>query len=71
MSAKEQLKILLLKENLTIKQFAPLLSKQTNRHYTPQSISNKLLRGTLRYDEFEDIAKFLGYEIIVKKIKDE
>ncbi len=67
MSAKEQLKIMLLKENLTIKELAPLLAKKTNRHYTAQSISSKLLRHTLRYDEFEDIANFLNYEIIVRK----
>lgn len=67
MSAKEQLKIMLLKENTTIKNLAPLLAKETNRHYTPQSISGKLFKGTLKYDEFEDIANILGYEVIVRK----
>lgn len=67
MSAKEQLKIMLLKENLTIKELAPILVEKTNRHYTAQSISSKLLRRTLRYDEFEDIAEILGYEIKLEK----
>lgn len=67
MSAKEQLKIMLLKEDLTIKELAPMLSKKTNRHYTAGSISSKLLRKTIRYDEFEDIADCLGYEIIINK----
>jgi len=67
MSAKEQLKIMLLKENLTIKELAPILKEKTKRHYTAQSISSKLLRKTLRYDEFEDITNCLDYEIIIRK----
>lgn len=67
MSGKEQLKIMLLKENLTIKELASILAEKTKRHYTAQSISSKLLRKTLRYDEFEDIANILGYDLIVKK----
>ena len=67
MSAKEQLKIMLLKENLTIKELAPMLAQKTGRHYTPQSISSKLLRNSLRYDEFEDIANCLNYKITIEK----
>ncbi|MDD3593829.1 MAG: hypothetical protein PHX18_04280 [Candidatus Gastranaerophilales bacterium] len=67
MSSREQLKIMLLKENLTIKELAPMLAEKTSRHYTAQSISSKLLRKTLRYDEFEDIAALLGYKIRVEK----
>ena len=67
MTAKEQLKIMLLKENLTIKDLAPRLAKYTKRHYTAQSISSKLFNGTLRYNEFEDIANLLGYKIKVEK----
>jgi hypothetical protein len=67
MSAKEQLKIMLLKEGLTIKKLAVILSEKTGRYYTQQSISHKLFRGTLRFDEFEDIVKILGYKIAIEK----
>ena len=67
MSAKEQLKIMLLKEKLTIKELASILARQTGRHYTAQSISSKLLRNTIRYDEFEDIADCLNYKISIEK----
>lgn len=67
MRAKEQLKIMLLKEKLTIKELASILVKKTGRHYTAQSISSKLLRNTIRYDEFEDIADCLNYKITIEK----
>jgi len=31
---------------------------------TPQNISNKLTRGTLKYSEAKEIADIIGYEIL-------
>lgn len=35
---------------------------------TPQNITNKLTRGTIRYAEAKEIAKAAGYEIVWKKL---
>ena len=34
---------------------------------TPQNISNKLTRGTLKYSEAKEIADIIGYEIVWKE----
>ena len=35
---------------------------------TPQNITNKLTRGTIRYSEVKEMAKAAGYEIVWKKL---
>ncbi len=68
LTAREQVKFLLLKEKMTITELADEMSRQTGRSYTRQSISSKLYKGTLRYDEVTAIAEILGYEIDFKKV---
>ena len=48
------------------------MSKITGREYTMRSLSQKLLRGTLRADEYKLVAKIFGYEVkLIKKINKE
>ena len=68
MSANETVKILLIKSAMTVTKLAKILTETTNKKYTQQSLSKKILRDTLRYSEMEQIAKILGYEIEFKKI---
>lgn len=63
MSAKETVKILLFKRNMTIKTLAEKLTNMTGKKYSRSGLSSKLSRGYLRYEEMEQIAKILGYEI--------
>ena len=63
MSSKDIIKILLYKRGMTIKKLAEQLTETTGRKYTRQSISNRLARSTIRYDEMEAIAKILNYKI--------
>lgn len=63
MSAKETVKILLFKRNMTIKTLAEKLTDITGKKYSRSGLSSKLSRGYLRYEEMEQIAKILGYEI--------
>lgn len=67
MFATEQLKILLVKEHLSVKQLAELLNKNTDKHFTAQGLHHKMFRGTLRYDEVALIADVLGYEVKIDK----
>ena len=68
MSSKERVKILLAKEDLTLKELASKLSQKMNRKIPLQTLSSKLSRNSLKLQEFEYIAEILGYEIEVKKV---
>lgn len=70
MTSKNELKILIMKEALTVQKLAELLSKKTDKRYTQRSLQNKIFLSSLNYDEMETIANMLGYDIkIVKKQK--
>lgn len=70
MSAKETVKILLFKRSMTIKTLAEKLTDMTGKKYSRSGLSSKLSRGYLRYDEVEQIAKILGYEIKFEDLVD-
>ena len=63
MSAKETIKILLIKRNMTITKLAEEITKRTGHFCSRTNLSNKINRSSLNYDEVEDIAKILNYKI--------
>ena len=67
MGVKEDVKMLLAKEASTMTALAVKMSEKSGRVYTMKSISDKLARKTLRYDEFMLILNILGYEIEYKR----
>lgn len=67
MSSKDELRLLILKEHLTVKKLAEMLVEKTGRHYTQDSLQAKIFKSSLRYDEMEDIAELLGYRIKIEK----
>ena len=67
MSSKEEVKLLIVKEGLTVKKLAGLLVEKTGRHYTQSSLQQKITSSSLRYDEIEDITELLGYEIKIER----
>lgn len=69
MSARETVKIMLLKRCMTITKLAEKMSEYTGEKYTRQSLSNKLSRNSLRYDEVEMIAKILNFKIVIEDEK--
>lgn len=64
--AREQIKLLTSTrgKNLTI--LAKDLSEKTGKHYTQASLSAKMIRGTLSYNEVLTICEILDYEIEFK-----
>ena len=70
MAVREDVKQLLAKEAKTMTWLASEMSKISNKKYTMKSISDKLARKTLQYEEFRLILKILGYEIAFKKADD-
>ena len=45
-------------------------SRSADEQTTPQNISNKLTRGTIKYSECKEIAEIIGYTIDWKKNND-
>lgn len=71
MSASEDLKILLVREQTTITELAKLASKKSGKSYTIYGISQKLSRNSMKYDEVQFLAEVLGYRIKFEKIENE
>ncbi len=67
MSSNEEVRLLIIKEGLTVKKLADMLAKKTGRHYTQSSLQQKITASSLRYDEMEDIAQLLGYKITIDR----
>lgn len=66
-NAREIVKLLLMKENMSISRLAQLLSADEKKVYQ-QTLSAKLINGTLKFNEMLEICNILGYEIDFKKI---
>lgn len=71
MSASEDLKILLVREQTTITELAKLASEKSGKPYTIYGISQKLSRNSMKYDEVQFLAEVLGYRIKFEKIENE
>ena len=69
LKVKEQVKGLLSQENITQKELVKILSQKTGKIYTQTSLSQKLGRGSLTYNEVMTIAEILGYDIQFVKEK--
>lgn len=60
---KEQIKTLLAQEGVKLKELAAMMSEKTGRKCAADSLSHKLRRGSLTYNETLLIAEILGYRI--------
>jgi hypothetical protein len=69
MSSKEDVKVLLAKENITLTELAKKLSIKLNKTYTLAGLSRKLAIDSLKYNEFKSIVEILGYRIDIVKDK--
>jgi len=67
MSVKEDIKVLLASEGITITELAKMLSIKTGQNIPMKSISQKLSRKSLKYDEVKLIAEVLGYKVKFEK----
>ena len=67
MSVREDVKLLLAKEAVTMKSIAEIMKDRTGSPYNLKVLSDKLARQTLKYEEFKLITDILGYDIELKK----
>lgn len=58
MSAKEHIKILMAKENITMKELAMLLSEKSGKNISLSNLSAKLNKGYLRFEDAKLLRKF-------------
>lgn len=68
LNANELIKLLLLKEEKTQLQLAKMISETTGKTCAQPSLSRKLTKGTITFNEVMTIIDILGYEIDLKKI---
>lgn len=67
---KEQIKTLIAQEGIKLKDLAGIITERTGKKCSPNSLSQKLRRETLTYNETLMIADFLNYDITFVKRKD-
>ena len=67
LNANELIKLLLTKKQMTQSALAILLSKKTGKACTQPSLSRKLTKGTITFNEVMLILDILGYEIDLKE----
>lgn len=67
MSIRKKIKNLLINEESTIKELAEKLSQKKKTSINPDSISQKLLRESIKYNEVEEILDVMGYDIVFVK----
>lgn len=66
-NAKEVLTLILMKEKLSITQLAKKLSEIAGKTVYQQTLSSKLIKGTLKFNEMVTICELLDYEISFNK----
>ncbi len=66
-NARDEIKILLLKNHMTMTELAKRMTVLSNRKISQSGLSQKLTNGTLRYDELIAICEILGYDLEFKK----
>ncbi len=63
LEVKEQIKALLAQENIKLKELVEELITKTGQPYSSSSLSHRLSRGKVTYNEVLTIADILGYDI--------
>ena len=63
LTVKNDIKSIIVQSGWTMSAIIEALNQKYDRTDTIQNLSNKLTRGTLRYNEAQEIAEIIGYEI--------
>lgn len=67
MTIRDDIKILLFKEGLTLVEIARDLSLKRGKKVTADSISQKLRKNTMKFEEVKEILDCLDYDINFQK----
>ena len=63
LEVREQIKVLLVQRKMKLKELAQKLTKKTGKKYTENSLSQRLGRGSITYNEMLFIAEILDFKI--------
>lgn len=69
MGVRQDIKAIIAQSNWQLKEVAIEMSRITGKNYSCSNVSQKLSRGTLKYEEAQLIGKILGYELKFVKEK--
>ena len=67
MNVKNEIKSIIVLSGMTMQQVVELLSEEYGWSDSISNFSNKLTRGSLRYQEAIQLADVMGYEIVWQK----
>lgn len=67
MTIREDIKSLIAKENITLTDLAKIISEKNNKKITVYSLSQKLLRDSMKFNEVKEILDILGYNLKIEK----
>ena len=70
MNTRNEIKAQIVRAGMTMQQVVDLLSDEYGWSDSVSNFSNKLARGSLRYEEAVQLAEVLGYELIWQKRRD-
>lgn len=68
MDVKKEIKSLIAKRGMTLKEVCQILSKKTGKSYSGNNITNKLRRKTIKFEEVQIIFEILGYTLEYKDL---
>ena len=63
MSIRTDVKTILAENDVSITRLAEMMSEKTGKYYSQSNISQKLMRGTLKFEEAKIIGELLGYQL--------
>ena len=70
MNIRNEIKAQIVRAGMTMQQVVDLLSDEYGWSDSASNFSNKLARGSLRYEEAVQLAEVLGYELVWQKRRD-
>ena len=70
MNIRNEIKAQIVRAGMTMQQVVDLLSDECGWSDSVSNFSNKLARGSLRYEEAVQLAEVLGYELVWQKRRD-
>ena len=70
MNIRNEIKAQLVRAGMTMQQVVELLSDEYGWSDSVSNFSNRLARGSLRYEEAVQLAEVLGYELVWQKRRD-
>lgn len=67
MKTKQQIKHLLVINDMTMTELCKRMSERIGKPYTIYNISGKLNRDTIKYSEIKMLYDILGYELVLRR----